>query len=146
MNLITILEEGIKANHRKHWYVFLTIQKYLVEKHFTWLNLQINSAEKSIIGKGILNIESKKYTVLLSYSPFHKYRYDRIYIDDEKIKYHADNHLYADNSLCLYHPLIDQARLQKIPFFEMIPWITEWVINYELWKKYGVWFYKEIKH
>jgi hypothetical protein len=28
----------------------------------------------------------------------------------------------------------------------MIPWITEWIVFYEQWKKYGVWFGAEIKH
>lgn len=38
------------------------------------------------------------------------------------------------------------ALFQKIPLFRMIPWITEWIIFYEQWKKYGIWLGKEIKH
>src|SRR5690606_8887075 len=104
----------------------------------------INLKTKSLIGKGTLNIGGKTYEVLLSYSPFYENRYDRIYINDKTIKYNDDIHVYKDLSLCLYHPIIDQALLQKIPFFKMVPWISEWITFYEQWKKYGVWFGKEI--
>lgn len=146
MDLITILEGNIKTNHQKYWYVFLSVQKFMVEKHFDWLELHINSKTKSLIGNGRLNIGGKNYTILLSYSPFNKYRYDRIYIDDKLVKYNKDIHLYGDLSLCLYHPTIDQSVFKKLPLFEMIPWVSEWIVFYEQWKKYGVWLGKEIKH
>ena len=51
-----------------------------------------------------------------------------------------------DLSLCLYHPIIDKPTFRIIPLFQMIPWISEWIVFYEQWKKYGVWLGKEIKH
>lgn len=146
MELITILEGSVKLNHQRNWYIFLSIQKFYVEKHFNWLELNISEGTRSLIGKGVLIMDSKKHTVLLSYSPFNAFRYDRIYLDDKSIKYHKDIHLYADLSLCLYHPIVDQSVLKKLPLFSIIPWITEWIIFYEQWKKYGVWLGKEIKH
>ena len=146
MKRTTILEEGIRIEHQKNWHIFLHVQKMLVETHFEWLNLKINSRTKSIVGKGVLNINGKNYTVVLLFSPFNAYRYDRIFIDDKSIKYHNAIHLYADLSLCLYHPNIDQAVFQKIPLFKMIPWISEWIVFYEQWRKYGIWLGKEIKH
>lgn len=119
----------------------------MVEKYFNWLNLSIDIKNKSLVGKGILNIGEKSYSIQLSFSPFFPYRYDRIFIQDKSIKYNDNIHLYAvDLSLCLYHPIIDQPVLNKIPLFKMIPWISEWIVFYEQWKKYGVWFGKEIKH
>jgi|SRR5690606_10738353 hypothetical protein len=146
MELITILGESIEKMNRKNWYTFLHIQKLLVEKHFDWLDLTINCKSKSLIGKGLLRIGNKKYNILLSYSPFHSHRYDRIYVDDKRIKYNNEIHLYGDLSLCLYHPVIDKPAFQIIPLFKMIPWISEWIIFYEQWRKYGVWLGKEIKH
>lgn len=146
MNLITILEENIKKRERKNWYFFLSFEKYLVEKHFNWIELKISPQDKSLIGKGVLDIGSKQYEILLSYSPFHKYRYDRIYIKDSTIKYDNKIHVYGDLSLCLYHPVIDRPIFQTIPLYRMIPWISEWIIFYEQWKKYGVWLGREIKH
>jgi hypothetical protein len=146
MNHIIILEEGIRKECQKNWYIFLSVQKFLVEQHFDWLRLNLCSKNKSLLGRGQLNINGNEYTILLSYSPFHIYRYDRIFIDDKSIKYHRDIHLYSDLSLCLYHPIIDQSVFKKIPLVKMIPWISEWIIFYEQWKKYGVWLGKEIKH
>jgi len=146
MELITILEENIRKNHQKDWYIFLYGQKILMEKYFDWLELYINPKSKSLIGKGQLSMGSKNYSILLSYSPFHTYRYDRIYIHDKSIEYNKDIHLYEDLSLCLYHPIIDKPTFRIIPLFQMIPWISEWIVFYEQWKKYGVWLGKEIKH
>lgn len=146
MDLIIISEEIINNSRQKEWFNFLSVEKFLVEQHFDWLNLTIDKSSRSLIGKGILNIGGKTYRVLISFSPFYRHRFDRIYIDDTSIVYNRDIHLYADCSLCLYHPIIDQALLQKIPLFRMIPWITEWIVFYEQWKKYGIWLGKEIKH
>lgn len=146
MDLITIMADSIRTNHQEEWYIFSSVQKFMVEKKFDWLELNINSNTKSLVGKGLLNIGDKKYKILLSYSPFHKYRYDRIFIDDKSIKYNDNIHLYNDFSLCLYHPTIDQPLFQTIPLFKMIPWISEWIIFYKQWEKYGVWLSNEIKH
>ena len=147
MDLITILEENIRKKNQQDWFPFLIAQKALVEKYFNWLNLSIDVKNKSLEGKGILNIGEKSYSIQLSFSPFFPYRYDRIFVQDKSIKYNDNIHLYAvDLSLCLYHPIIDQPVLNKIPLFKMIPWISEWIVFYEQWKKYGVWFGKEIKH
>lgn len=146
MSIITILEENIKLEHQKKWYFFLSFEKHLVELNFDWLELAINGRNKSLIGKGELSIGGKNYNILLSYSPFHKHRYDRIIIDDSTIKFNSNIHLYNDLTLCLYHPVIDKPFLKIIPLAKMIPWISEWIIFYEQWKKYGVWFGNEIKH
>ncbi|RKQ50608.1 hypothetical protein BXY85_1624 [Roseivirga pacifica] len=146
MGPITAMEESIRKEHQNNCHLFLSFQKFLAEQHFDWLRLMISSDRKSLIGKGILDVNGKNYEILISYSPFNKFRYDRIYINDYKIKFHRDIHLYYDLSLCLYHPLIDQIAFKKINLFEMIPWISEWIVFYEQWKKYGVWLGKEIKH
>jgi hypothetical protein len=146
MNLIAILEDNIKLNHKKNWLSFLLIEKLLVEKHFNWICLRIDNQSKLLIGKGTLNVEGKDYEVLLSYSPYNKYRYDRIYINDKSIEFNNEIHLYGDKSLCLYHPVFDKPKLNTIPLYKMIPWITEWIVFYEQWKKYGVWLGDEIKH
>lgn len=146
MNLITILEANIIAEHKKYWFIFLTIQKYLIEQHFSWLNLKIVDNDKTLYGSGLLQVNGKDYHIEFSYSPFYQYRYDRIFIKEKSIIYNDKIHLYRDMSLCLYHPIIDKPKLQLIPLYKMIPWITEWIIFYNQWKTYGVWLGKEIKH
>lgn len=141
-----ILEGDIKRDHQKSWFAFLNLQKNLVEKHFEWLNLKIDLKERILVGHGTLNIEDKPYKIKVFYSPYYKYRYERIYIENQSIKYNDAIHLYKDLSLCLYHPTVDQAIFNKIPLFKIIPRIGEWIVFYEQWKKYGVWMGKEIKH
>jgi hypothetical protein len=146
MNLITTLEADLTARNRKNWYVFLIIQKAIAERHFKWLKMEIKSEEKSLYGTGNLNVNGKNYHIELYYSPFYDFRFDRIYIRDKSIQYNSKIHLYSDMSLCLYHPVIDKPMMQIVPLFKMIPWITEWIVFYSQWKKYGVWLNKEIKH
>lgn len=146
MNRITVLEDNFEKENKINWHFFLSFQKLLVEQSFDWLKLILDAKNKQIVGSGELLVDKKKISIILSYSPFNRARYDRIYITNQDIKYHRDIHLYSDNSLCLYHPKIDQPLLQRIPLVKMIPWITEWVVFYEQWKKYGVWLGKEIKH
>ncbi|WP_140487216.1 hypothetical protein [Flavobacterium sp. GSA192] len=146
MNLITTLEADLKARNRKNWHVFLIIQKALVEQHFKWLKMEVKSETKSLYGRGNLIVNGKNYDIELYYSPFFDIRFDRIYIRDKSIQYSSKIHLYSDMSLCLYHPVIDKPIMQIVPLFKMIPWITEWIVFYNQWKKYGVWLNKEIKH
>lgn len=146
MNLITALEANRISEIKKNWYVFLNIEKSLVEKHFEWLDLRILANKKTLFGKGTLNFEKEIYEIEIYYSPFYNFRYDRVYIKTKSIKYNDDIHLYGDLSLCLYHPVIDKPLLRGIPLYKMIPWIIEWIILYEEYKKYGVWLGKEIKH
>ncbi len=144
MNHITILEAKNLVEHKNHWFIFLSIQKYLVEQHFSWLNLKI--MDKTLYGNGTLEVNGVNYYIEFYYSPFNEFRYDRIYIKDKTIRYNDNIHLYRDLSLCLYHPVIDKPKLQMIPLYKMIPWITEWIVFYNQWKIYGVWLGKEIKH
>lgn len=146
MNHITTLEELINKYHQENWELFLSIQKDLVEKRFDWIKLKIDNKNKQLLGKGDLTMDNKKFPIILSYSPFNKNRYDRIFISNGEIHYHRDIHVYGDISLCLYHPLIDQGPFRSIPLVKMIPWISEWIVFYLQWKKYGVWLGKEIKH
>lgn len=146
MDLITILEENSRKNDQKNWFSLLIVQKALVEKYFDWLKLYIDTNSRTLKGNGFLNVGKKHYSIQFSFSPFHSFRYERIFIDNKPIKYNDNIHLYSDLSLCLYHPIIDQPVLKKIALYEMIPWIAEWIIFYEQWKKYGVWLGKEIKH
>ncbi len=145
MDIITILAANTRKENQKNWFSFLLIQKYLVEKHFKWLDLHIDVKKRSLEGQGKIIIGGKSYAIKVSYSPFSSFRYDRIYVEGHKIKYNDDIHLYNDLSLCLYHP-IDVPLLRTIPLYQMIPWVSEWIVFYEQWKVYGVWLGREIKH
>lgn len=144
MNLITTMENRILNEYRNNCYLNLLIEKDLVEKHFDWLKLKIKSNE--INGDGSINVGLNKYNIEVRFSPFFNQRFDRIFIRDKSIKYNDMIHLYKDMSLCLYHPRLDKPIFSTIPLYKIIPWISEWCVFYEEWKKYGIWLGKEIKH
>jgi hypothetical protein len=108
--------------------------------------LKIIQKDKELLGRGTLTVNNTEYQVVLRYSPFLDYRFDRIYILNQSIEYNNKIHVYRDLSLCLYHPVIDKPYNKIIPLVKMIPWISEWCIHYEEWKKYKVWMGKEILH
>jgi len=139
------MEIKILDNCKHDYQYFLSLEKFLVEQCFDWIYLVLNG--KMLIGKGVLEIANKAYFVNLMYSPFFSHRFDRIFIKDDSIRYDKAIHLYkGDMSLCLYHPIIDKPKNEIIPLYRMIPWISEWCIFYEEWKKYGVWLGRQIEH
>ena len=145
MNHTGIMEVKFLEYNRQNWLPHLVVQKYLIEKHFKWLNLKISGV--SLFGEGSIWVQNKKINISLEYSPFFKsIRKDRIRITNKKIKFNHKIHVYRDLTLCLYHPTQDSPYIGMMPLFSMIPWISEWCHFYEEWKKYGVWFAPEINH
>lgn len=147
MKTTTILENKHLDRAKQNYFLFLTTEKYLAEMNFKWLRFKIK--DKLLHGEGILKVKGRTYPVEIFYSPFfynRGLRMDRIYVRDTTITYNDKIHVYRDLSLCLYHPVIDRPWFGFIPLFKMIPWISEWCIHYEEFKKYGVWLGKEIAH
>lgn len=144
MTHIEILENNLLENYRRNAESLLCLEKTLVEFRYSWLTLVQKRSE--IIGSGAIHVEDEKFDILIRYSPFLPYRFDRIYIDRKDIQYNSKIHVYGDRSLCLYHPILDKPLFKIIPLFRMIPWISEWCVHYLEWKKYGIWLGKEIKH
>lgn len=144
MSIITIMENNLLKEYRKNCKQLLSIEKNLVEYFFSWV--KINHENNMLTGNGILNVNNEIFEIRLKYSPFFEHRFDRITIVNKNIKYNRAIHVYGDMCLCLYHPIIDKPLFKIIPLVNMIPWITEWCINYIQWEKYKIWLGKEIKH
>jgi len=144
MNLIAILADRIDDECKQNWFCHLLIQKTLIDKYFPWINCKIQG--KLLSGSGTVEVAGLKYNVDISYSPFLNNRPDRIFVKGKNIKFDDRIHVYGDLSLCLYHPEYDRPLFSRVSLFQMVPWISEWCVFYEEWKKYGVWLGKEIKH
>lgn len=147
MSHITTLEINKVRALEKDYYTYLSLEKALVESYFPWLELVITG--NVLKGEGNLEIGVRRYPVSVLYSPFFYDRigrFDIIKIEDKSIRYNKNILLYRDMSLCLYHPIIDKPPFEIIPLVKMIPWITEWCVHFDDWKKYGVWLGKEILH
>ena len=138
------MEKNKVNEYQRNYYNFLLIEKFRVEDSFDWLSFIID--DRVLKGNGILQLAKYRFEIELFYSPFFKYRFDRIYILSPKVVFNSKIHLYSDLSLCLYHPIIDSPNDRIMPLVKIIPWITEWCIHFQEWKKYGVWLGKEIAH
>jgi hypothetical protein len=144
MQYTTTMAGNIITECQENYSAFLFVQKELIKRHFTWLS--VNIVGKFLTCSGTLIVSGISYEVKITYSPFLPFRFDRIFLKNAGIRFNHKIHVYGDLSLCLYHPLIDMRHDKTIPILEMIPWITEWCINYQNWKKYGVWLGREILH
>lgn len=140
-----ILETKKNSGLRKNTYAFLLIEKLLVEERFGWLKCSI--VNNTLVGIGFLftKNERKRYKIFVKYSYDHPHRYDRIWVVDPYIKFNEKTHMYINDALCLYQPK-DLPPGKITPLAVILPWVSEWLIKYEFWKKYKVWIGEEAPH
>jgi hypothetical protein len=48
-------------------------------------------------------------------------------------------HTYPGERLCLYYPGIGEWRSDVLLVKTIVPWISEWLLNYEIWLATGIW-------
>ena len=48
-------------------------------------------------------------------------------------------HTYPGERLCLYYPGIGEWRGDMLLVKTIVPWIAEWLVNYEIWLATGKW-------
>ena len=48
-------------------------------------------------------------------------------------------HMYKDSSLCLYYPKYEEWTIEDDWSETLIPWVSIWLFNYEIWKETGEW-------
>ena len=124
----------------------LQIQQYYIQKNFSWLDTFIS--DEKLYCSGTLRPEGckSKYQLIMIFDLKARGRKERVYIrNNSKIKFGEVPHLYPDDSLCLYYPL-DIILFQDFNFIDIVPWVSEWLVMYEVWMKYGVWLADEVKH
>lgn len=122
------------------------IQQKMIAEHFPWLKTFVSDG--ILYGKGKVKPDGckKEYAIGIKYDPNAIGRKEQVFVlNDSTIQFGKTPHLYPGNSLCLYYPKDLPIHLD-LNFVDVIPWISEWLVTYELWKKYGVWLAKEVKH
>lgn len=142
MNLIETLEINRRKDNIKNSYMFLFVQKILVEQNFDWVKL--NMQNNKLSGVGVIKPDGCKrsYEIEIEYSPL-EYRYERIYVRNPNIRFNPKIHMYRDDSLCLYYP---KDHLYPPPLYKMLSWVSEWLVKYEFFQRKGVWIGNEFKH
>jgi len=145
MKNIGILEKAKLDRARRSDNIFLYIEKMLLEKEFDWLKCYVEN--KTLYAHGYLTPKgcTRRYKVQLAYSYFFPVRFDKIWVVEPNIPYHKDIHMYMNRCLCLYYPG-DLPCNRLTPLATLIPWISEWLVKYELWQRYNVWIGEAVKH
>ena len=123
--------------------IHIFCQKEIIEMNFNWLRCSTNKNVLYCSGKLRPNDLCREYEVEIFYKANVP---PNVYINHPRIKYHDDIHLYNDKSLCLYYPLDMPWGKHILLANTIIPWISEWIVLYELWKITGKWEGPEVKH
>lgn len=71
----------------------------------------------------------------------------KAWILDPEIQYDSKIHMFKeDNSLCLYDHRVAPWKPYDCIHLSIIPWISEWIVLYELFHIYGKWLGPEAPH
>lgn len=129
---------------RGNYFSKLARQKVLIEKNYTYLKCNTSKGTLTCKGKLQPNDACKEYTIKLIYKVGTQ---PKVKILEPQIEYNDEIHLYKSGNLCLFHSSDLIWNDDKIIIAEtIIPWISEWIIFYEIWLITGKWLGKEIKH
>ena len=133
--MITLVKKSINR------YTVLCSQQRLLEDHYPFLRCEIDK-NTVLICRGAFQPDgcSDKYEVRIEYVVGHE---PKTTICKPFIEPTKHIHMYKDRSICLSYPP-DMKWSEKTKVFPYtIPWITEWIIFYELYKVTGMWFGKQ---
>lgn len=119
-------------------YALLTNQKRLLEEHFSFLTCKVRVKNNVLDCIGILQPDlcKDRYKVKVEQVAGKE---PKVTVLSPVIEPSVEIHMYKDHSLCLHFPP-DMPRNERVNTFEYtIPWISEWIIYYELYIVKGVW-------
>lgn len=125
----------IKIPRKKDYrYAYLQGQKKLIEQHYDFLKCRI---ENNVLKcTGWLQPAGCKdaYKILVEYVVGKEPKTTILYPD---IQPSTSIHMYRDHSLCLHYPPDMKWTEQTKIYAYTIPWISEWLIHYELYLTNG---------
>lgn len=127
------------ADRQRKPFAVAHFQKYFINKYFSFLRTWIENHK--LICRGIFQPEGcQPYDVRIEFSAGFP---PVVKILNMEVEAKFDIHLYNDCSLCLFYPgdmkWTDHTKIAEYT----IPWITEWIYYYEIWKLTGKWEGKE---
>jgi hypothetical protein len=112
-------------------YEVLQFQKKLIEKHFCFLMCKIRN-DLILVCTGEIKPKDCIYTyrIKIEYVAGHEPKTTILSPEIEPCK---EIHMYKDHSICLHYPK-DMLWNERTKVFQYaIPWISEWIIYYELY-------------
>lgn len=112
-------------------YAILQYQKNLIEKHFTYLKCIIRRDNVLICKGSIKPLQCiNRYDIKIEYIAGYEPKTTILFPEIEPCR---EIHMYKDHSICLFYPP-DMTWNEKTKVYQYtIPWISEWIIYYELY-------------
>ena len=116
----------------------LARQAFALRARFPEAKTKLTPTRLVWIGKLQPNTASRMYTVRVTLGGG---QYPRVEVLDPVLEARPGEsipHLFGDGSLCLH--LEDEWRANMLMVDTTVPWIAEWLLNYEIWKATGTWY------
>lgn len=134
----------IPSDKYKNAYTGIIIERKLIKNRYSQFYCRLEK-NKILKCRGVIKPTSSSinYAFLIDYNYLGS---PKTYITDPNIKYDSKIHLYKDKSLCLYDCREDPWNHTKHISDTIIPWISEWIVYYEIYKLTGIWIGTEVEH
>lgn len=131
-------------NKKRPVFQVLILSKKEIEKKYECFFCAVKANEMICHGSIQPTSESRKYKIRIKYNGK---RAPVVHILNPNIEYDTKIHMYEDKSLCLFYPKeqpwsIENSSVAKLT----IPWISEWLVYYELYQYFGKWYGPEAHH
>lgn len=111
-------------------------EKSIIEEEFPFLSCTFTSTEMKVRGVFSPTLTSNKYDVLIRFNAVEQ---PEAFILSPTINYNSDIHVYRNGSLCLHYPNDMSWSKNDLLAYTIIPWISEWLVYYELYQYYNKW-------
>jgi hypothetical protein len=115
----------------------MSVQAMHLKNHFPDSRVRVRKATLEWIAKLVPTECSETYTVRLVCK---QDDYPRVHvIEPELVAPEGKDlpHVYTEDRLCLYYP--GEWQRTEILAVTVIPWISEWLFHYEIWRATGEW-------
>lgn len=121
-------------------YAVLVHQKRLLEQHCDYL--KCNISQNILLCRGVLQPEGAEcgYKIKIEYVAGNEPKTTIVSPAIEPNKY---IHMYSDHSICLHYPPDLKWNERTKLYLFTVPWISEWIIFYEIYKVKKKWLGKE---
>ncbi len=118
----------------------LQFQRKMLEQYFDFLHCEISSNVLTCSGWISLENVEEKYKIRIEYVAGYE---PKVTVLQPKIEPSEEIHMYRDHSICLHYPP-DMPWNERIEVYKFtLPWISEWILFYEIYKITGKWEGKE---
>lgn len=132
--MTTFFKQGVNK------YAVLNYHKKLLQDHYDFLKCSIEKNRLTCYGTLRPFGCELDYRIKVEYVAGHE---PKTTILKPQIEPDKHIHMYGDHSICLHYPPDMKWDIKTKLYLYTIPWISEWIIFYEIYKVKGKWLGKE---